>query len=183
MLRNKKRTKKVSKQKASLRRNPRFSRYKESLKAAALKFEDFEAFVEAYLNAASRGTYWVGTDDADIIDEAGLEKELKKKGSLIAYINPFYIDQPFAIEINAARLDPEDFKKNLKEPKYSIKITRPDLVYVNYIYPREKAQNVWLYNARHLPNSYKQLKEFWEETQKDPEVTIKPIAHIKRKKT
>ncbi len=165
------------------RRNPRFSRYRESLKAAALKFKEFEDFVESYLNAASRGTYWIGTDDADIIDEKSLEKELKKKGSLIGYISPFYIDAPFAIEINAARLEPEDFKKNLKDPKFSIKITRPDLVYVNYIYPREKAQNVFMYNSRYLPSSYKQLKQFWDETQKDPEVTIKPIEHIKRKKT
>lgn len=165
--------------------NPRFSRYKEALKATTLKFDNIEDFIECYLNAGARGIYWIGTDNPDLIDSEQLEKELtKQKGKITAYISPAYIQEPFAAEINAARLDPErDFKRNLKDPKHSIHITKPQEVYVNYIYPREKAWQVWLYNSRYLPSSYKQLKEHWDWVQANPEVVVKPIHHTKKKKT
>lgn len=155
--------------------NPRFSRYREALKVAAKKFEDFDEFATAYLKGASRGTYWVG-----VPNEFFTKDQLPN--SYIAYISPLYIDDyEFAAEINGALLDADDdFKKNLKDPKNSIKITNNKLVFINYVYPIKKAIQVWLYNARYLPNSLYQLKQFWETTRNEEVVEMKPIKHKKK---
>lgn len=155
--------------------NPRFSRYREALKVAAKKFDDFDEFANAYLKGASRGTYWVGVTNENFTKE-------DLPGSYVAYISPIYIDDyEYAVEINAALLDAdEDFKRNLKDPKNSVKITNNKLIFVNYVYPIKKAVQVWLYNARYLPNSLYQLKQFWEATRNEEVVEMKAIKHKKR---
>jgi hypothetical protein len=161
-------------------RNPRISRYKENLKNSAKKFAEYDDFYELYWKGGSRGTYWIPTDDETPLD---LEKYLEKKGSIIAYISPMHIStSEFAAEVNTALLEPEDFKKNIKDPVNSIKITAPDRIIVNYIYPIKKAREVFKYNSRYLPSSGYELREFWNWAEKEPATKPRPIEHRKRKK-
>lgn len=164
------------------RKNPRISRYKENLKNSAKKFQKYEDFAESYWKGASRGTYWIPADDDKPID---LEKYLKdKKGSIIAYTSPIHIlDSEFAAEVNTALLDPdEDFKKNVKDPVNSIKITAPDMLIINYVYPIKKAIDVWRYNSRYLPSSGYDLNVFWKWSESEPATKPRAIEHRKRKK-
>jgi hypothetical protein len=161
------------------RKNPRISRYKENLKNSAKKYDEFSEFSDLYWKGASRGTYWIPTDSDAPLD---LVKYLEKKGSIIAYISPFQIqDSEYAAEVNAALLDPEDFRKNIKDPVNSIKIMSPDRLIVNYVYPLRKAIEVFKYNSRYLPSSGYELQQFWKWAENEPATKPKPIERRKRK--
>lgn len=165
--------------------NPRMSRYRESLKVSSKKFDNYDDFQNSYWKGASRGIYWIGVDqDYEDDESALLEKEFAKKKELVAYISPLHIlDKPFAAEVNTALLDPDDdFKKNVKDPRNSIKITAPNMILVNYVYPIKKAIEVWKYNSRYQPSSGFDLKTFWVWAEKEPVSEVRPIQRRKRKK-
>lgn len=173
------------KKRKNIIQNPRVSRYREALKVSSKKFKNYDDFQDSYWKGASRGIYWIGVDRDYEDDESNLlEQDFAKKKELIAYISPVHIlDKPFAAEINTALLDPDDdFRKNVKDPKNSIKITAPNLILVNYVYPLKKAIEVWRYNTRYQPSSGYDLRTFWFWAEKEPMTEVKPIQRRKRKK-
>lgn len=143
--------------------NPRTSRYKEALFREAVQFKKFSEFSEYYWKGLSIGIYWIGTDSTTYSTAAPLEQEYAKQGRLVAYISPEYLNTKYAVEIDISALDPfNDITENKTLNTNSIKILRPDLIMVNYIFSMKKAIEVWKYNIRYLPRTEYELKIFWE---------------------
>lgn len=146
-------------------KNPRTSRFKESLYRVVNNYYDneFSLFSDDYWNGYGLGTYWIGTDDEDYFITKPLEREYSRQGKLIAYISPEYLNTKYAVEIDASRMSPyEDIKDNKTISTNTIKIFRPDLIHVNGIYSVPKAIEVFKYNVRYLPRTKFELKEFWD---------------------
>lgn len=142
--------------------NPRTSRYKEALYREALFFKKFDEFSAYYWRGLSIGIYWVANENPQYSTSAPLEQEYAKQGRLIAYISPEFIKTKYAVEIDISSLDPfDDITENKTQNTNSIKILRPDLIWVNYVFPIKKAVEVWKYNTRYLPRTEYELKIFW----------------------
>lgn len=143
--------------------NPRTSRFKEALYREALFFDEFEEFSKFYWKGLSIGIYWIGVDSPAYVATAPLEKEYAKQGRLIAYISPEYLTTKYAAEIDISALDPFiDITENKTQNTNSIKILRPNMIFVNYVFTVKKATEVWKYNTRYLPRTEYELKIFWQ---------------------
>lgn len=148
------------------RKNPRTSRYKESLYRMALQFEDFEDFSNFYWNGFAQGIYWIGTNKPDYDISSPLEKTYAREGKVVAYISPERIKQKYAVEVDLSGIDPyADISENSKSPTDSIKILRTNVARILNEYTVKKAIEVYKYNVRYLPSTKFELKEFWEYAQ------------------
>lgn len=168
--------------------NPRTSRYKEALYREAILFTNFEEFSTYYWKGLSIGIYWVANETPQYSSTAPLEREYAKQGRLIAYISPEYITTKYAVEIDISSLDPfVDITENKTQNTNSIKILRPDLIWVNYVFPVKKAVEVWKYNTRYLPRTEYELKIFWlyahERYKKEEEGTKRKTRRRRRIKS
>lgn len=150
-------------------KNPRPSRYKNALKAEALKYNNFYGFADAYWTDCNKGIYWIPLKNKDL----DFESLLKERKNIPALCSPKHAedisDYKFFAEVNTNRLPKKAINSSKGSPNKRISGEYWPQIEVMRILSKRAALKAWNWQSFVLPNSIDDLYIIWKKAHDDKE--------------
>jgi len=164
-----------------IRKNPRRSRVRESLRTQARRYDRFDDFERAYWLECSRGIWWIPTDNPEF-SIGPRESSLAIKGQLYAWCSPMQaLAGPNARKLFVAELDLGELRVGIDyEPVFKdgrtstsqIRILKPSLIRTIRKVPADRALRVQRYQKGLWPLSREELLNEWAIARSPEEVAL-----------